>query len=221
MLKNPHQPRPNLPGSGLFMQAWMKKFSATLAEWTYLNFLATSAINEVVDAIRMSRQKSGSFAEYPEYLTDEQRYRLREYDACANLQQRIRDDVGTEQDCRDDTVIQQDKYDCIEICEPFRDWLALMHLACISADPKLRAQKKTDKAPHKRREYLAVVEATEGCVNLMARIDCELRANIVTYRESPAEYTALQPGRWWENVKVYEGKAGLKEMMAEHEKREK
>lgn len=197
------------------MQGWVKKFTATLQEWAYLNFLATSAINEVADAILMSRRGSGSFGSFPEFLSDEQRYRLREYDACANLQQEIRDQIGEEDDWRDDLVVQKDKYDCIEMNETFRSWMALMHLACIAADPKRRSQQKSDKAPHKRREYLAVVEAAEGCANLMARIDHELIANLVTYRECPQEYTALQPGRFWGAAKVYSGPEGLLEMEAE------
>ena len=194
------------------MQAWVKNFSATLREWAYLNFLATSAINEVADAILMSRKETGTFGSYPQFLSDEQRYRLREYDACAGQQQEIRDQIGDEEDWREDVVVKKGKYDCIEISDTFRGWLALMHLACISADPKVRFQKKSDKAPHKQREYLAIVEAAAGCASLMARIDYELRANLMTYREFPQEYTTLQPDRFWDNAKVYSGPEGVHEM---------
>jgi hypothetical protein len=217
MQKIIHQPRPNLPGSGLFMQGWVREFRATLAEWAYINFLATSAINEVVDAIYMSRREDQSFGTYPSFLTKEQRYRLAEYDGCAYLIQSIRDAIGEEQDWRDDTVVRPSKYDCISISNTFREWLAFMHLACISADPQKRYQKENSAVDHKRREFLAIVEATEGCRNLMARIDYELTCNLATYRKCPQEYTALQPNKFWGDGVFYADGTFHDKLRAEHQ----
>lgn len=54
----------------------------------------------------------------------------------------------------------------------------------------------------------------------MARIDYELRANLMTYRECPQEYTLLRPDRFWDNAKVYAGPEAVREMEADDERRQ-